>query len=603
MSTDYRATSLHHLTPGTVLEGRYEITGVLGEGGFATVYKARQLNIQRDVAIKILNPGTDARTARSFEERFLREARTAAQINHSNVVSIYDFGFTDQTRQPYIAMEMLDGHDLEEELQQNGPMESQRALRLFCEALEALGEAHKLGIVHKDLKPSNLFLCAPGSRRELLKIVDFGIARVHELEGKKLTGTGQILGTPQYLAPEYIQSQIATPALDVYQMGLILIEMLTGKAVVDFDNPYQCLMVHGSGALEVPTTLVSGPIGAVLLKSLEHDHTQRYVDAYAFHEALVQIDSSTIPVIPPSEIRRKISEVSGNLRAVAVSGTADTGTFEARKAGDKASRQRVPTVVGGGLGAMAPTGAQTPVSVGQSGPYAQQHGGGYPSGQISQPIDLAPSGMKSRLPIFVGVAAVVAILLLAIVGLGLYATFSDDDPTAAAQNSANKASVNKAGIVVDKKSPAEEEKDDAKEPDKGALAAKEPAEEKNPGDDKPEIVAQAVPVAITATPDNADIFVNDKKVGSGKATWTFESADAKAVAIRIEARGYDTFEGDLSPSDTEFAQELKRSRGARQVSNDRQVVKKDPPKEDPPKKDPPKEDPPKKDRPKMDFVD
>ncbi len=296
------------LEKGRVLEGRYEVDAFIGAGAFAAVYSGRQLNIAREVAIKVLNvvnAWQDAQTRRAFGDRFLREAQTAAQIKHPNVVDIYDYGIIQDLGQPFIVMELLKGWDLEQELRGQGPMEPPRAWRLILGALEALGEGHERGIVHKDLKPSNLFLVAPGTRREVLKVVDFGIARVKDAEeGQRLTGTGQIFGTPQYLAPEYIEKQIATAALDVYQMALILVEMLTGKTVVDIDNPYKCLMIHVNGDLQLPPGLMNGPAGAVLRKALHKDWQQRYPDATAFADALRTVD--------PEQVRLEV--VTGEAR-------------------------------------------------------------------------------------------------------------------------------------------------------------------------------------------------------------------------------------------------------------------------------------------------
>ncbi|OIP44746.1 MAG: hypothetical protein AUK47_00425 [Deltaproteobacteria bacterium CG2_30_63_29] len=286
---------------GSVIDDRYEIISFLGEGGFATVYKARHIHINRFVAIKLLNIGVKVPKSSEFEERFLREAQTAAQIEHPNVVTIHDFGFAGSIRQPYIVMELLEGHDLEDELKKNGPMEPKRLLKLMPLCLEALAEGHKAGIVHKDLKPSNLFLSFPFQDKEMLRILDFGVATINQ-GGKRITSTGQILGTPQYLAPEYITNQISTPALDVYQMGLILVEALTGVPVVDFENPFQCLMAHCKGNLNIPEKILTGPLGPVLERALAINYEKRYQDAGEFREALLAIDPESIAPLTPEDL-------------------------------------------------------------------------------------------------------------------------------------------------------------------------------------------------------------------------------------------------------------------------------------------------------------
>lgn len=271
------------LPVGMRIDDRYEILGVLGVGGFATVYRAHHLTIDRDVALKVmdLKKGVDP----SYSERFFREAKIAAKIHHNNVVSIYDFGHVAETGQPYIAMEMLHGHDLSHELSKNGPLSPNRAFVLFRPVLDALSEGHRLGIVHKDLKPENLYLVDPGGPRELMKILDFGVARINSSEVAKLTSAGQLLGTPRYLAPEYITSQNVSPAIDVYQMALILSEALTGVPAVSGD-PFHAMMLHCSGQIQISDFLLNGPVGEVFKKAIAIEPTERYENCAAFGAAL-----------------------------------------------------------------------------------------------------------------------------------------------------------------------------------------------------------------------------------------------------------------------------------------------------------------------------
>ncbi|MBQ9396508.1 MAG: serine/threonine protein kinase [Proteobacteria bacterium] len=274
------------LPVGMKIDDRYEILDTLGVGGFATVYKARHLTIDRDVALKVmdLKKGVDP----SYSQRFFREAKIAAKIHHNNVVSIYDFGHVSETGQPYIAMEMLHGHDLSHELKVAGPLSPKRMYVLFRPVLEALGQGHGLGIVHKDLKPENLYLVDPRGQHELMKVLDFGVARINSNEVAKLTSAGQLLGTPRYLAPEYIKQQIVSPAIDVYQMALIISEALTGIPAVSGD-PYHAMMLHCSGKLQIAEFLLDGPVGEVFRKAISIDPDKRYADCNAFAAALDSI--------------------------------------------------------------------------------------------------------------------------------------------------------------------------------------------------------------------------------------------------------------------------------------------------------------------------
>lgn len=305
---------------GMKIDDRYEIQGVLGAGGFATVYCAHHLSIDRDVALKVmdLKKGVDP----SYSERFFREAKIAAKIHHNNVVSIYDFGFVAETSQPYIAMEMLRGHDLSRELAQRGPLSPRRAFVLFRPVLEALSQGHRLGIVHKDLKPENLYLVDPGGQRELMKILDFGVARVNSSEVAKLTSAGQLLGTPRYLAPEYIKTQNVSPAIDVYQMALILSEALTGIPAVSGD-PFHAMMLHCSGQLQIADFLLEGPVGDVFRKAIDIDPAMRYQDCEAFGNALDSVAeyfSSDVPLKGGAPQLTPDSRTSSNLTLMPLSG-------------------------------------------------------------------------------------------------------------------------------------------------------------------------------------------------------------------------------------------------------------------------------------------
>jgi len=283
--------------PGTILDGRYKLISELGEGGFARVYKAQHIHMDRMVAIKLMSASDDQPIAFTahFRERFLREAKAVAAIQHPNVVMTYDFGFAGIQQVPYMVMELLEGHDLDTELSWKGPIQPDRALKLFSGSLAGLAEAHKQGIVHRDIKPSNLFMKHPGTSDETMSVLDFGIAGAHDPVGpsadpvtnvSRLTSVGQILGTPQYLAPEFIRYQITTPALDVYQMGLILVEMFTGEPAVNAQTRYDCFQIHCNGNINVPQALQDSVLGPVIDRALAVDHKQRYQDAGEFLEAL-----------------------------------------------------------------------------------------------------------------------------------------------------------------------------------------------------------------------------------------------------------------------------------------------------------------------------
>ncbi len=274
-----------------VIDHRYRVVQLIGEGGFAQVYHAEHITLERPAALKVLDVARGTRDD-NFIRRFQREAKIAANFEHPNVVRIFDFGVIAETQQPYIAMEKLQGWDLDVELRTNGPMHPYRARKLFEGCLEALALAHERGIIHKDLKPANLFLQHPNTDQERLVIMDFGIARL--TDDGQLTQTGAFAGTPAYLAPEYIQDHAVTPGFDVYQMGLIFIEALSGRAVVRANSSVAYLMKHVQGEHDVPEGVKTSVLGPLLMQAIEVDPEARFKSAQEFLRELRAIEIPSV---------------------------------------------------------------------------------------------------------------------------------------------------------------------------------------------------------------------------------------------------------------------------------------------------------------------
>lgn len=291
---------------GDIIGGRYRLDRRLGGGGFGEVFAAFDNELRREVAIKVLDPRRDAKDAREAEnlrERFRREAVATASIRHPNVVTVYDIGVSSDDGDIYIVMELLVGRSLKEELDvfPNG-LDPVRMIPHFVECLDALGHGHERGIVHKDLKPDNLFVVSPAGRAESMLIIDFGVARVvHE---QKLTSTGRIVGTPRYLAPEYIEGHHVSPALDVYQMGLILVEALTGTPCVPKQRDLvACCQMHLDGELRIPKALLETALGPVIARATARDPNARFPSGREFAEALATIDPQAVLMDRRSELR------------------------------------------------------------------------------------------------------------------------------------------------------------------------------------------------------------------------------------------------------------------------------------------------------------
>src|SRR3954451_18339719 len=229
---------------GELVANRYELQEVVGTGGMSTVYRALDTLLERHVALKILHPhyGDDA----EYVERFRREARSVAQLSHPNIVTVIDRGESDG--QQYIVFEYVDGESLKQLVDRSGPLPARRAIELTLQVAEALAFAHNAGLVHRDVKPQNVLVTEDGEA----KVTDFGIARSLDVE-HGVTQTGTVLGTSNYLSPEQARGQTVRPATDVYSLGVVLFELLTGEVPFPGENFVAVAMKHIN---EPPPSLV-----------------------------------------------------------------------------------------------------------------------------------------------------------------------------------------------------------------------------------------------------------------------------------------------------------------------------------------------------------
>ena len=278
---------------GRTLDEKYSVEERLGAGGMGAVYRARHLQMDRPVAIKVLHQRfVEDEAART---RFQIEARAAVMLQHSNAVSVTDFGQTSEGC-IYIVMELLEGRTLREILSREGPIETARAISIMLQTSAAVAAAHEAGIIHRDLKPSNILVTQSADHPAIVKVLDFGIAKVtadkldEDENATPVVQPSSVIGTPRYMSPEQNNGFELTPATDVYSLGVILYEMLTGMAPFTGSTPAEIAQKHANDPPHPPRGIVAAipeDVERVVLHALEKRPEDRSANADEFRRELL----------------------------------------------------------------------------------------------------------------------------------------------------------------------------------------------------------------------------------------------------------------------------------------------------------------------------
>jgi serine/threonine-protein kinase len=286
------------LSAGTLLDGRYEILGPLGEGGMGAVYRAARPLLGDEVAVKVMRASFDAPS--DGRQRFLRESRACAQLRHPNIVTILDFN-VDPTGQPYLVMELLSGPSLREELELSGPMTPEAVAAILTPVASALQLAHDRGITHRDLKPANIVAHRFESGERVYKVIDFGLVSIKDASGEQhLTDPNMFMGTMAYAAPEQIRGDQVEPRSDLYTLGVIVYEMLTGRRPFDASNQLTLINETLTARPVEPGKRqpgVSPAIDAVVMRALSKDPAERFASVTEFAKAFAAAAGAT-PALP-----------------------------------------------------------------------------------------------------------------------------------------------------------------------------------------------------------------------------------------------------------------------------------------------------------------
>jgi serine/threonine protein kinase/tetratricopeptide (TPR) repeat protein len=287
--TETLQTPVHELTTGSTFAGRYQIIEELGKGGMGRVYKVFDTKIKEKVALKLIRP--DIASDKDTIERFSNEIRLSRRIGHRNVCRMFDIGEAEGAH--FITMEYVSGEDLKSLIRRVKQLTTGTAISIARQACEGLEEAHRLGVVHRDLKPGNIMIDKDGNAR----IMDFGIAR--SLYGKGITGAGVMIGTPEYMSPEQVEGKEVDQRSDIYSLGIILYEMLTGRVPFEGDTPFSVGVKHKSEIPRSPKELnpqMPEDLSRLILRCLEKDKVKRYQTAGEITADLDRIDKG-LPTI------------------------------------------------------------------------------------------------------------------------------------------------------------------------------------------------------------------------------------------------------------------------------------------------------------------
>ena len=287
---------------GATIDGRYAIERVLGEGGMGLVYRARHIVLNKPLAVKVLRP--DVSRDAEIITRFRQEAQSASAIGNQHIIDISDFG-TLPDASTYFVMEFLDGSDLTKVIEHQSPIPPQRIIHIAKQLCDALGAAHDIGIVHRDLKPDNIYLIKRGQDENFVKVLDFGIAKVGG-SSSKLTRAGQVFGTPHYMSPEQCAGSGVDHRTDIYAIGIILYEMVTGRTPFDADNLMGILTKHLYEQAVPPSQIRTDcpkELESVILRCIAKQADQRYQTCYELLDDLKRLEAGLAPLAPIATAR------------------------------------------------------------------------------------------------------------------------------------------------------------------------------------------------------------------------------------------------------------------------------------------------------------
>jgi serine/threonine-protein kinase len=372
---------------GKVIDGRYEIQQRVGEGGMGVVYKARQISIDRVIALKMLNQQMQG--DQTWVQRFYNEAKACSRLQHPNTIRMFDFGQTQDGRL-FMTMEFLDGLSLRDALQR-GPIAPQRVVKILIQCCASLAEAHSIGIIHRDIKPDNVFLLNMAGSPDFVKLLDFSVAKL--LEGDRMkTQAGVVFGTPQYMSPEQGRGLPLDARSDLYALGVLAFEMLTGNVPYNDDNPMTVIQMHLHGAVPPMPDSIPYSVQNIVRRAMEKDPARRYQSAGEMmqqcQQVFAELNHGGVSVGGGGVPRTVIASNPQQLMGMPAHGGPPPGMGQPMPMGPPQQMSGLAP-----QGGYAPAGSQAKTMIAQPSPFQ----GGMP-GQPGMP----PQGMQPMQPMPMG---------------------------------------------------------------------------------------------------------------------------------------------------------------------------------------------------------
>ncbi|MEU2746892.1 protein kinase [Streptomyces collinus] len=437
-------------TGRALASGRYQLRDLLGQGGMASVHLAYDSVLDRQVAIKTLH--TDLGREQAFRERFRREAQSVAKLTHTNIVSVFDTGedTLDGMTTPYIVMEYVEGRPLgsvlDEDVRQQGAMPADKALKITADVLAALEISHEMGLVHRDIKPGNVMM----TKRAVVKVMDFGIARAMQSGVTSMTQTGMVVGTPQYLSPEQALGRGVDARSDLYSVGIMLFQLVTGRLPFEADSPLAIAYAHVQEEPPVPSSInraLPPAVDALIARALKKNPNERFPSAEAMRDECLRVAAS-FQAAPPS-IVPGTQAPSGAGVGSAVFPPVDQAT---PAPSGQVQTPYQPTPPPNPYGTPAPTGPSPAYGYPQQGGYPTPSPAGYspqqgpstpPPYNLTPQTAVAPSGGgRNNKPVIVG-AVIVSVLAVGGLVTALLLNGGGEDPKGGGSSASASASAEK----------------------------------------------------------------------------------------------------------------------------------------------------------------